>query len=50
VWNDWRTAFDPDVAEIVRPAERVMKAAFRAMAGGGGSPERADRIREIPSR
>ena len=50
VWNDWRAAFDPDVAEVVRPAERVMKAAFRAMAGGVGSAERAERIREILKR
>jgi len=50
VWNDWRSAFDPDVAEIIRPAERVMKAAFRALAGGIGSPERAERIREILKR
>jgi len=50
VWNDWRTAFDPDVAEIIRPAERVMKAAFRAMAGGLGSSERAERIRDILKR
>ena len=48
MWNEWRAAFDPDVQEIVRPAERVMKAAFRAMAGAGGA--RADKIREILER
>jgi DNA-binding PadR family transcriptional regulator len=50
MWNDWRSAFDPDVAEIVRPAERVMKAAFRALAGGLASPERAEKIRDILKR
>jgi DNA-binding PadR family transcriptional regulator len=50
MWQDWRAVFDPDAAEIVRPAERVVKAALRAMAGGYGSPERADRIREILER
>ncbi len=50
MWNEWRAAFDPDVQEIVRPAERVMKAAFRAMAGAASSGSRADRIREILER
>jgi len=50
MWNDWRSAFDPDVAEIIRPAERVMKAAFRALAGGLASPERAEKIRDILKR
>ncbi len=43
-WREWRTAFDPGVAEVVRPAERVVKAAFRAICA---STERADRICEI---
>jgi DNA-binding PadR family transcriptional regulator len=50
VWNEWRAAFDPDVQEIVRPAERVMKAAFRAMAGSSASATRADKIRDILER
>ena len=29
-WQDWRNAFDPDVAEIRGPAERLLKEAFRA--------------------
>ena len=48
MWNEWRGAFDPEVQEIVRPAERVMKAAFGAMAGG--SSANADKIREILER
>jgi DNA-binding PadR family transcriptional regulator len=48
VWNEWRGAFDPEVQEIVRPAERVMKAAFSAMSDGSAS--NADKIREILER
>jgi len=48
MWNEWRAAFDPEVQEIVRPAERVMKAAFSAMSGGSAS--QADKIREILER
>jgi len=47
-WREWRTAFDPSIAEVVRPAERVVKAAaFRAICA---STERANRIREILER
>ena len=49
MWNDWRAAFDPDAQEIVRPAERVVKAAFRAMSGQD-SHSKADAIREILER
>ena len=48
MWNEWRGAFDPDVQEIVRPAERVMKAAFSAMAGKASA--NADKVREILER
>ncbi len=48
-WREWRTAFDPDVAEVIRPAERLVKAAFRAMCAST-TPERADRVREILER
>ncbi len=48
VWNEWRAAFDPEVQEIVRPAERVMKAAFSAMSGASSSS--AEKIREILER
>ena len=29
-WDDWRPMFDPDAAEVRGPAERLVKAAFRA--------------------
>ena len=33
-WDDWRAMLDLDAAEIRGPAERLVKAAFRAVAGG----------------
>jgi hypothetical protein len=33
-WDDWRAMFDTDAAEIRGPAERLVKAAFGAVAGG----------------
>jgi DNA-binding PadR family transcriptional regulator len=48
MWNEWRGAFDPDVQEIVRPAERVMKAAFSAMSGAASS--KVEQVREILER
>jgi DNA-binding PadR family transcriptional regulator len=50
MWRDWRAAFDPDSAEIIRPAERVVKAALHAMSGGEGSAGRVERVREILER
>jgi DNA-binding PadR family transcriptional regulator len=49
-WAGWRGAFDPDSAEVRGPAERLVKAAFRAVAGESGSQERIDRVREILER
>ena len=48
MWNEWRGAFDPDVQEIVRPAERVMKAAFSALSGAPSS--KVEQVREILER
>jgi len=45
-WEDWRAAFDPDAAEICGPAERLVKAAFRAAAGEQAA-HRIERVREI---
>jgi len=45
-WEDWRAAFDPDAAEILGPAERLVKAAFRAAAGEQAT-QRIERVREI---
>src|SRR4029077_3697694 len=39
-WEDWRSAFDPEASEIRGPAERLVKAGFRALAGGGGEGRR----------
>ena len=49
-WAGWRNAFDPDAAEIRGPAERLVKAAFRAVAGETASQERIARVREILER
>jgi DNA-binding PadR family transcriptional regulator len=49
-WNDWRSAFDPDAAEIRGPAERLVKAAFRAVAGEEASHRRLETVREILER
>jgi DNA-binding PadR family transcriptional regulator len=46
-WHDWRSAFDPDAAEIRGPAERLVKEAFRAVAGEFATHERFERVREI---
>jgi DNA-binding PadR family transcriptional regulator len=46
-WEDWRSAFDPDAGEIRGPAERLVKAAFRAVAGDRASHSQIDRVREI---
>ena len=45
-WEDWRSAMDPDAAEIRGPAERLVKAAFRAVAGEQAT-QRIERVREI---
>jgi DNA-binding PadR family transcriptional regulator len=44
--DDWRVMFDPDAAELRGPAERLVKAAFRAVAGGFDEG-RIARVREI---
>jgi DNA-binding PadR family transcriptional regulator len=49
-WAGWRNAFDPDAAEIRGPAERLVKAAFRAVAGETASQERIARVREVLER
>jgi DNA-binding PadR family transcriptional regulator len=46
-WHDWRSAFDPDAAEIRGPAERLVKEAFRAVAGEFATHERLERVRGI---
>jgi DNA-binding PadR family transcriptional regulator len=46
-WQDWRSFFDPDAAEIRGPAERLVKEAFRAAVGEFATHERIERVREI---
>lgn len=46
-WGDWRSAFEPNAAEIYGPAERLVKAAFRAVAGERATHDRLERVREI---
>src|SRR5215472_4437013 len=46
-WQDWRSAFDPDAAEIRGPAERLVKEAFRAVAGEFATHQRLERVRDI---
>jgi DNA-binding PadR family transcriptional regulator len=46
----WRNAFDPDAAEIRGPAERLVQAAFRAVAGERATESRFDKVREILER
>jgi len=48
-WDDWRAMFDPDAAELRGPAERLVKAAFGAVAGGFDEALIA-RVREILER
>src|SRR5258708_15673408 len=45
-WAGWRHANDPDAAEIRGPAERLVKAAFRAVAGETGRKGGLDKGRE----
>jgi DNA-binding PadR family transcriptional regulator len=46
-WEDWRVAFDPDAAEIRGPAERLVKAAFRAVSGEQSTQRQIESVREI---
>jgi DNA-binding PadR family transcriptional regulator len=46
-WEDWRSFFDPDAAEIRGPAERLVKEAFRAVAGEFATHQRFERVRDI---
>ena len=50
MWGDWGYSFDPDVADLVRPAMRLVKTALRTVGRSGGDPDLADRAREILER
>ncbi len=49
-WGDWGFVADPDAAEIVRPALRLARAAYRAVSRAHGDDEVIDRVREILDR
>ncbi len=45
-WGGWSDALDPEAAEVLRPAFRLMRSAVRTVARSR-DPEAADRVREI---
>jgi DNA-binding PadR family transcriptional regulator len=48
--GDWGEAFDPEVAELVRPAFRLLRTVVKVAARRGDDPEVVDRVREILER
>lgn len=48
-WGSWAPMWEPDAAELVRPAMRLMKTAMRSLARSD-DPNRCDEIREILTR
>ena len=48
--GDWGEAFDPEVAELVRPALRLLRTVVKVAARQGDDPEVVDRVREILDR
>ena len=49
-WGDWSFFGDPDAAEIVRPAMRLARTAYRVVMRSHGDPEVIDRARAILER
>ena len=49
-WGEWGDALDPEAAELVRPAFRVMKAAYRAAARSDFDEDQIERVREVLER
>ncbi len=49
-WGDWSFVVDPDAAEVVRPALRLARAAYRAVSRAHGDAEVIDRVRGILDR
>jgi DNA-binding PadR family transcriptional regulator len=45
--GDWGGAFDPEVAELVRPALRLVRTVVKVAARHGDDPEVVERVREI---
>jgi DNA-binding PadR family transcriptional regulator len=48
--GDWSDAFDPEAAELVRPALRLLRTVVRVAARRGDDPELIERVREILER
>ena len=48
--GDWGEAFDPEAAELVRPALRLLRTVVKVAARQGDDPEVVDRVREILER
>jgi DNA-binding PadR family transcriptional regulator len=48
--GDWSDAFDPEAAELVRPALRLLRTVVKVSARRGDDPEVVDRVREILER
>jgi DNA-binding PadR family transcriptional regulator len=45
--GDWGEAFDPDVAELVRPALRLLRTVAKVASRRGDDPEVVERVRDI---
>jgi DNA-binding PadR family transcriptional regulator len=45
--GDWGEAFDPEAAELVRPALRLVRTVVKVAARHGDDPEVVERVREI---
>jgi DNA-binding PadR family transcriptional regulator len=48
--GDWGDAFDPEAAELVRPALRLLRTVVKVAARHGDDPEVVERVREILER
>ena len=48
--GDWGEAFDPEVAELVRPALRLLRTVVKVASRRGDDPEVVERVREILER
>ena len=49
-WSDWGFVGDPDAAEIVRPALRLARSAYRAISRTHGDPEVVEAVRAVLER
>jgi DNA-binding PadR family transcriptional regulator len=48
--GDWSEAFDPEVAELVRPALRLLRTVVKVAGRRGDDPAVVERVREILER